>query len=241
MPEILEGPLVLIIDDDEEFRDDIGPAFVRQRLKGRVITAKDVKSGINYLNTHDAHGEDPIDLAIVDMHMPRSEDSIDTDERAGILYLGFTLRYMKSHCATVIFTAYPTYENCVEAVKNGAYDYIPKMTESGEKSNLDLLEAACNKALSPREDPKHEVPSSDWLARNYKWLCDQYGGKCVVLVAEEQAKAAGLISGKSEKVRDGLFVIFGDSYPDVRQQINVNSVLWQKASAIAPLPKPEAK
>lgn len=184
MPETPEGPLVLIIDDDDEFRDTIGPAFVRQRLKGRTIPAKDIKSGIRQFSAHDAHSDEPMDLAIVDMHIPPSESSIEIEGRGGLLVLEalrFIRTYKLNHCPVVIFTAYPSYEDCVEAVKNGADGYVPKVTESGSFLNLDLLEAACKKALNRRQEPEHEIPSSNWLTENYAWLCQKYGGKWMVL------------------------------------------------------------
>ena len=39
------------------------------------------------------------------------------------------LGLVKEQCRVIVFTAYPSYENCVNAVKAGAYAYIPKLEQ----------------------------------------------------------------------------------------------------------------
>ena len=238
MSETLKKPLVLIIDDDPEFRNDILPAFVKKRLKGRPIEATDIQTGITQFIAHDASSDEPVDLAIVDMHMPWTKDTVRIHEHGGLIVLQalqFIRSYKINHCPIIIFTAHQTYEDCVQAIKHGADDYIPKFTTEGE-SNIALLEAACKKALERKAEAKQEVPSSQWLAANYAWLCEQHGGQWVVLVDEEQARAAGLDTTLENTVRSGLYIIHGKSYENVRKQLSSRPPLWHNASEIALLP-----
>lgn len=103
-----ESPLILVIDDEEAMRDSCAQILLRDHF--RVETAAEGTSGLRLA------GELKPDLVIVDLKMP------------GIS--GFEvlegLRQIDPLMVAVVITGYATVESAVEAMKKGAYDFLPK-------------------------------------------------------------------------------------------------------------------
>jgi DNA-binding NtrC family response regulator len=99
---------ILVIDDKEMMRDSVATTLAR---KGHtVVTAAGAKPALAKL------AERPFDLVITDMQMP---------EMSGIDLLA-EIRKSDDQLPVIVMTAYGTVETAVEAMKNGAYDYITK-------------------------------------------------------------------------------------------------------------------
>ncbi len=99
---------VLIADDDEIARD-----VLREILKEEgysVLVAKDGLEAINLLRTEE------IRLVITDLKMPGAD---------GMEVLRFALRN-NPDVMVVILTAYGTLDIALQAIKEGAYDYLAK-------------------------------------------------------------------------------------------------------------------
>ncbi len=105
---IEESPLILVIDDEEAMRDSCAQILLKDHF--RVETAAEGTSGLRLA------GELKPDLAIVDLKMP------------GIS--GFEvlegLWQVDPQVVAVVITGYATVESAVEAMKKGAYDFLPK-------------------------------------------------------------------------------------------------------------------
>ena len=103
---------ILIVDDEEEM---LGSCV---RLLGR--------SGYHCLTTTDPARafllieEERPDLVLTDLRMP-GHDGMDILRRA---------RELDPEAVVLLFTAYATIESAVAAIKEGAYDYIPKPFEA---------------------------------------------------------------------------------------------------------------
>jgi DNA-binding NtrC family response regulator len=99
---------ILVVDDDEIAKDVVSTALSRDGYT--VISASDGIEAIKILQIED------IDLVITDLKMPRA-DGMDV------------LRHVVKHnpdTAVVILTAYGTLDTAIEAIKEGAYDYLTK-------------------------------------------------------------------------------------------------------------------
>jgi signal transduction histidine kinase len=109
MEERMRERTILIVDDEEDIRlmlEDI------LSIRYRVLTAVD---GIDALEQIDAHGEG-IDLVLTDLRMPRM-DGMELLERIGRNY---------PDLGVMLISAHGTVVEAVNALKNGAYDYITK-------------------------------------------------------------------------------------------------------------------
>lgn len=105
---------ILIVDDDANHR-----TMLRTLLSAWGANADEAESGIQAVTLTKAH---PYDLILMDVQM---------DGMTGIE----ALRKIKAYNPAIpilIMTAYSNVENAVEAIKAGAYDYLPKPLEFDE-------------------------------------------------------------------------------------------------------------
>ncbi len=99
---------ILVADDDEIARDVISTLLSNEGFS--VITAKDGLDAVRALRLEE------ISLVITDLRMPGAD---------GIEVLKQAIR-TNSDIAVVILTAYGTLDTTLEAMKEGAYDYLTK-------------------------------------------------------------------------------------------------------------------
>jgi DNA-binding NtrC family response regulator len=132
---------ILIIDDDSQIR-----TLLSERLRFhqyRVITAEDGQDGLDKFKREGA------DLVLLDLMMPKL-DGIET------LNL---LKKEEPEVIVIMITAFGTIEKAVEAMKKGAYDFIPKPCEP-EHILLTIEKALERKNLvREKEYLKEEVDS----------------------------------------------------------------------------------
>lgn len=116
---------ILIIDDEESLR-----SLLRQLLEledYKVWPARDAAGGMDMLAREEIH------VVISDVRLPDA-DGIELTGR---------IKKQYPACEVIVLTAYGTIEDGVQAMKNGAFDYITK----GDEDNkiLPLLEKAVEK------------------------------------------------------------------------------------------------
>ena len=132
---------ILVIDDEETMRDSCRQALSRD--DSRVEVAEDGQSGLAMLE------KETFDLIILDLKMP------------GLSGMEVLRRIREKGSATVVvvITGYATVESAVEAMKCGAYDYIPKpFTPDG-------LRMIVGRALEKRRLALENVMLREELAR----------------------------------------------------------------------------
>lgn len=151
------GTRVLIVDDDPASRRLLE---VRLRpLECDVATAGNGEQGLTAIR------KDPPDLVLLDLQMPKM---------GGIEVLR-ALRNEGIKVPTIVITAHGSIETAVEAMKEGAYDFITKPIDA---THFDIV---VRKALE-REGLKRELE----------------------LFSEDAGKRYRLIIGKSEKMKEAV-------------------------------------
>jgi PAS domain S-box-containing protein len=109
--QVLSDPAtLLVIDDDQTMRD--GCSRILSKDGCTVITAENGQRGLDEIRSR--HGE--IDVVLLDLMMPGV---------SGMEVLEQTFR-IDSDLLVIVITGYATVESAVEAMKKGAYDFIPK-------------------------------------------------------------------------------------------------------------------
>lgn len=101
-------PTILIVDDDKNNVLALEKVFKKENL--RVFTASSGRDAI------DVCRKQSIDIVLTDMRMPGMDG----------LQLLDTLQTISPDSEVVVMTAYGTVESAVEAIKNGAYDFVEK-------------------------------------------------------------------------------------------------------------------
>jgi two-component system, NtrC family, response regulator HydG len=101
-------PLVLVVDDEDSILQSLSRILLRERFK--VLTAHDGREGLDLLR------KQPVNVLITDLVMPGMTG-------ADLLKAARTIA---PEVEVVVMTAYGTVENAVEAMKQGAYDFVTK-------------------------------------------------------------------------------------------------------------------
>ena len=114
---------ILIADDERGTRETLGKFL---RMSYDVTLAEDGMTAINLIERND------YDLVLSDIRMGAGPD--------GLNVLDATLR-KEPPPPCILFTAYGSIENAVEAVKHGAFDFVAKPV------NIDRLELVIARAL----------------------------------------------------------------------------------------------
>ncbi len=102
---------ILVVDDDADIREVLTDRL--ESLGYRVLAAQTAKAGLELLERQNPQ------LVLLDIEMP---------DMNGIDMLR-EIRRLEHDIAVVMITAYGTIERAVEAMKEGAYDFIPKPFE----------------------------------------------------------------------------------------------------------------
>jgi CheY-like chemotaxis protein len=235
MTNIERQPLILVADDDKEFRERIAPEALERRLGARVLKAKDVLQACMTVAEHAVGSGDPLDLIVLDMHMPLHDNTIRVAEDGGIRFLR---SYRLVQCPVVVFTAYPSYENCVRALGAGAAAYVPKASlkkggTSETEGGLDALVDTCRALLEAgRVRQSHVPPDDQWLTKNYDWLKAHFASQWVAFVEPARARAAGIAFSEC----DGLALISSKSKERLERQMFTSLALLEDIPPIVQVP-----
>ncbi|MDX2021506.1 MAG: sigma-54 dependent transcriptional regulator [Deltaproteobacteria bacterium] len=107
-PELVNAPTVLVVDDEPGIVDSLRKVFERESLK--VVTARNGAEALDVLR------KTSVAVMLTDLMMPGMSG----------LDLLRASRQISPETETVLMTAYGTVENAVEAMKDGAYDFVTK-------------------------------------------------------------------------------------------------------------------
>lgn len=130
-----DAPTMLIVDDDERFRERLGRAMASRGLA--VSLAASVEEAMALVAS-----EAP-EFAVVDLRMPG---------RSGLELLA-VLREKDPHTRVVMLTGYGSIPTAVEATRRGAVDYLSKPADADE-----IWRALQGDAASP-VDESSQTPS----------------------------------------------------------------------------------
>jgi DNA-binding NtrC family response regulator len=122
-----DKPVILVVDDDKNTRDGLQRALQRHYM---VRTAESAEAALATL------AEEPaVDVMLSDLRMPGT-DGLGLLRRVNALY---------PQTISILLTAYGSVEAAVEAMKQGAYDFLTKPI------NLDHLDMLVARAIRSRD------------------------------------------------------------------------------------------
>jgi len=169
---------ILVIDDEETMRDSCRQALSRNG--NRVEVAEDGLSGLAMLE------KKSFDLVILDLKMPGL---------SGMEVLK-KIKETEPEVMVIVITGYATVESAVEAMKKGAYDFIPKPFTPNS------LRAIVKRALDRREIALENV-----LLRGE--LKASFGGEVILGQSKSMKKVEELV--RKVGPTDTTVLIFGES------------------------------
>ncbi len=169
---------LLVVDDEQSMREWLTIALSQDGFE--VESAASGEDGLKVLE------RTPLDLALVDLRMP-GLDGLETLRR---------IKQVDESVSVVIMTAYATAETAVQALKEGAYDYIIKPFK------VDELRHLVQKALEERRLRGENLRLRDEVQRRYHFgnLIGKSAGMLEVFSTIGRlgdSKATVLVTGES--------------------------------------------
>ncbi len=132
---------LLIVDDEESVRDSLYNWFIEDGF--RVQCAVDAKEALTMLET------DSFDIVLTDIKMP-GMDGLEMHRR---------IRALNKETIVIVMTAFASVETAVQALKDGAFDYITKPFDPDDLSHLIRNAAQQISLKSENETLKNKVIS----------------------------------------------------------------------------------
>lgn len=170
-------PIVLVVDDEEANRLTLERILVREGLN--------VRHAANGREALERAREEPVALMLTDLKMPGMDG----------LSLMKTARSLDPDLEVIVMTAYGTVETAVEAMKEGAYDFVTKPLRRAD------LVRAVRKALEKRALVAENRALKDELARAQPEDLIGRSGPMRALLEEARqvadSEASVLITGES--------------------------------------------
>lgn len=192
---------VILVVDDEEAQRTVLAGFLRK--KGFVVlTAGAVDEAIEKASTH------TIDLVLTDLRMPGG----------GGLALLRGLRALNPEIPVVVMTAYGTVASAVEAMKDGAADYLSKPVD------LDELELIVMRSLERRALESENRELHEQLADRHRLEGLETANPRMAQAINVAARAAGsratiLLRGESGTGKELLARAIHSSSPRARRPL----------------------
>jgi DNA-binding NtrC family response regulator len=109
---------ILIVDDEESVRDSLYNWFIEDGY--RVECAENAKRALSMLES------DSFDIILADIKMP-GMDGLEMLRR---------IKLLKTDSIVIVITAFATVDTAVQALKDGAFDYITKPFDPDDLSHL---------------------------------------------------------------------------------------------------------
>lgn len=177
---------ILVIDDEEVIRDSCKQIL---SLSGyNVVTAEDGYRGLKILH------EKPFDIVILDLKMP-DISGMEVFKK---------IRKSNSDIIVIVITGYATVESAVEAMKLGAYDYIPKpftpdmlriiVKKAIEKRNLVVENVFLKEQLRVRDEGEVIIGSNKAMQNIYKLIKKVGPADTTVMIFGESGTGKELIA-----------------------------------------------
>ncbi len=177
---------ILVVDDERSMREFLEIFFAREGYE--AVTAADVETALVALEADD------FDVVISDVQMP-DRDGLDL------------LREVKRtapETVVIMITAFATTEAAIEAMKEGAYDYITKpfkvdelrlvVEKALEKKLLTTENRRLRSELQSRERPRSLVGTSSAMQRVYELVAQVARTKTNVLISGESGTGKELVA-----------------------------------------------
>lgn len=177
---------ILIVDDDPNIRNSCKSIFQKEGYE--THTAND---GLEAL---EKTAENPYDIVILDMIMPRM-DGMET------------LKKIKVSCpytAIIMITGYATVQTAVQAIKEGAYNYLPKpftpdeirivVKRAVDYINLQKINLNLQKELAKLSHPRGLIGDSPKLQEVYALIRSVAKTKSTVVIYGESGTGKELVA-----------------------------------------------
>ena len=200
---------ILIIDDEEVLRDVLEVVLSREGFE--VVSAATGEEGLTILDSED------IDLVILDLMLPAMSGME-------------TLRSIKdthTHLPVIIITAFSSIDGAIDAMKHGAFHYIPKpfkneevvltVNKALEQRRLSTENERLQAELSDRYSFSNIIGKSETMRKVFEMIRLAAPSKSNILIAGESGTGKELVAKAihhmSPRARNAFVTVNSGSLP----------------------------
>lgn len=171
---------VLIVDDEESMGEIERDGFLQSNERGDCPYHFEIDLAASTAECIERLRADTYDVIILDVRMEQETSGIQA---------AFALREQLGGeiPVRIISTGYPSYPQCIEAIRSGVWDYLVKSDASGIGIARRIVDSAvCRlRQIDLREKLEQEIGAT-WLPSNFHRLQETYGGQLVALWHEPE-------------------------------------------------------
>jgi two-component system response regulator HydG len=172
-----KNPIVLLVEDDAENRTAM--AKIIQGAGFRVVEVDNGQAALDHLHKHG------VDLVVTDVRLPLM-DGVELLKHA---------KALNAEIEVVLVTGHGTVELAVEAIKEGAYDFIPKPIRKAQL--LRAIEKAAEKQRLFRENRRLRAQLADKDANRLIYASSEMRNIAQMIDQVAASTATVLITGES--------------------------------------------
>jgi DNA-binding NtrC family response regulator len=177
---------ILIVDDEESVRDSLFNWFIEDGYD--VECAEDAKKALTILESRD------FDIVLADIKMP-GMDGLEMLRR---------IKFLRKEAIVIIMTAFATVDTAVQALKDGAFDYVTKPFDPDDLSHLirnatrQISLTAENKILKEKvvslENVENLIGKSDAMQQVLKEIESVASSNASVIITGESGTGKELVA-----------------------------------------------
>ncbi len=173
---------VLVADDDVQWHDRLKRRFSRCSSREdcpyefQVDAASSLSEAIERIRAR-ARENLRYDVVVFDLRMETELAGME-----GVLGLGLSAELREELPVIIVFTGYPTYPTCVEAMRNRAWDYVVKEDVGDRPAAQVVVDSAVERlrGIDLRRELEQQA-AVEWYPQHAEELREQYAGKIVAL------------------------------------------------------------
>ncbi len=182
-----DGPRILVVDDEQIMRE--GCTRILSKEKWEVVTAENGETGLKAVKKGDG-----FDVVLLDLMMPgiSGMDVLEAVQR------------VDANLLVIVITGYATVELAVEAMKKGAYDFVPKpftpdqlrivvkraLDKRALQKEMEILKSEREKSLRDIATEKSRIVTIINCMGDGVLVCDR--DSCVVLTNPAAGRMLGI-------------------------------------------------
>lgn len=182
---------VLIVDDEPRMCEILKDRFTDCNEKAdcpynfEVDVALSAAECIQKVRVKETEADEPpYDVIVLDVRMEMETSGLEASLPWALYqHLGWEVPIR------IIFTGYPSYRQCVEAMRYDAWDYIVKEDVGTTPATQIVVDSAVTRLqqLDLRRE-QEQLIAADWLPRHLWNLQPEYGGKLVAIWHQPEIK-----------------------------------------------------
>ena len=176
--------IVLIVENEQPMAEILEQAFANRHKQEHHPYTFDVDVALTVKDGFEKIRVKHYDVIVLDIRFEGEGENVGLEVALGYAHYEETP-------VRIIYTAYPDYEKCIQAMRHGAWDFIDK--HIGSEHDVVNSALARLRQLDLRRELDLKI-AARWLPNNVRHLQKQFGGQLVALWPRPLSDEADVIA-----------------------------------------------